>query len=151
MNFTAAHELGHVVLHPPMKQHRDRPVDGEGDYVRRSQIEEEADRFAVCFSMPRKKVSSEFMMRFLTDQFELNDATAFALYRTSLFDVRSQWWSLRAGARELARATQFDGRPFASLSERFGVSIEAMAIRLEELDLLAPNAMWTQFHSMENR
>lgn len=46
--FTAAHELGHLVLHEKlrgMRLHRDRPVTGEG-MGRREPLEEEADYFA---------------------------------------------------------------------------------------------------------
>ena len=36
--FTLAHELGHMVLHPPMRLHRDRPVDGGNNSARRSPV-----------------------------------------------------------------------------------------------------------------
>ena len=41
-------------------------------------------------------------------------------------------------AEAVARAQQFDSRRFVSLAAFFGVSARAMAIRLEELKLVAP-------------
>ena len=136
-NFTASHELGHAVLHPPMTQHRDRPIDGGGNSVRRSKKEEEADEFASLFLMPKERVLAEFQRKFEIVPFVLNENTAFALYGANLWDVRNRWRSARDGARELARATHFDRYHFQSLSQRFGVSIEAMAIRIERLGLVA--------------
>ena len=134
--FTLAHELGHMVLHRPMSQHRDRPVDGGNNSVRRSRIEKEADKFATFFLTPEQLIRGHFYRTFQTDQFVLNEATAFALKRANLCDVLTQWRSRRHGARVLAKADHFDGRFFEPLFKRFGVSPEAMAIRLEELHLL---------------
>ena len=135
--FTLAHEIGHVVLHSPMTQHRDRPVHGAGGQPRRCPKEAEADLFAAQLLMPKEWVRESFRRRFLTSQFELNDATAFALSRANVCDVRHEFTSRRTGARKLATAIHFNGDFFESLCEQFGVSPEAMAIRLEELDLLA--------------
>jgi hypothetical protein len=44
--------------------------------------------------------------------------------------------TLRDLARLLASATYYNGKAVYSLTEIFGVSVEAMAIRLEELDLV---------------
>ena len=135
--FTLAHELGHMVLHPPMRLHRDRPVDGGDNSARRYPIEREADKFATFFLMPEQLLRKHFYCRFLTDQFVLNEATAYALSRANLCDVLNQWRSRRHGTRILAKAIHFNGGFFEPLFEQFGVSPEAMAIRLEELHLLA--------------
>ena len=135
-NFTASHELGHAVLHPEMIQHRDRPIHGGEDFVRRSKREKEADEFAAFFLMPKERVIDEFQRTFQIVPFVLNEATAFALYGVNPWDVRHLWSSARNGARELAGATHFNGYHIESLSERFGASIEAMAIRIETLGLV---------------
>ena len=134
--FTLAHELGHMALHRPMGQHRERPADGGNNFARRSPIEREADEFAASFLMPKQLLREHFYGRFQTDQFDLNENTAFALKRANLCDVLIQWKSRRDGARILAKANHFDGRFVEPLFKQFGVSPEAMAIRLEELHLL---------------
>ena len=136
-NFTAAHEFGHAVLHPPRAQHRDRPIDGAGNVVRRSRTEKEADEFASFFLMPEDRIHAEFQRRFRNIPFVLNEDTAFALYGANLSDIRHRWRSVRDGARELAQITHCDGYHFQSLFHRFGVSTEAMAIRIEGLGLVA--------------
>ena len=76
--YTAAHELGHAVLHPAdVILHRDRPLDPLAD--RKEPLEREADWFSAFFLMPEKQVRAWFARLFLTDRFVLNDATAFAL------------------------------------------------------------------------
>lgn len=135
--FTISHELGHAVLHPPMTQHRDRAINGRRNSVRRSIREKEADVFASLFLLPEDRIFSEFQRRFHVVPFELNEDTAFALYGANLWDVRRRWRSSWDGAIELAQATHFDGYHFMSLSERFGVSIEAMAIRINGLGCVA--------------
>ena len=146
MRFTVAHEAGHLVMHPHMTElHRDPPLDGSRSDQRRPLIEEQADTLAAHFCMPEADIRAAFRARFHTGAFELNDATAFALFRGNIWDVRPRWKSMRVASRELARATCFDRYPFDSLADQFGVSPEAMAIRLEELDLLAPDPMWTPF------
>ena len=137
-NFTASHEFGHAVLHPPMALHRDRLIDGEGNLVRRSNAEKEADEFASFFLMPEERILAEFQRRFHHVPFVLNEDTAFALYGANLWDVRRLWKSTRDGARELAGITHCDRNHFHSLSHRFGVSIQAMAIRIDGLGLVAP-------------
>lgn len=134
-NFTAAHELGHVLLHEASGLHRDRAPDGSGLGIREAP-EKEADIFASYFLLPEKQLRVAFSKRFLTERFEINEATAFALTATSLQNFRRKHRTSRDLARTLAGAQQYHGRHFESLAERFLVSIEVMAIRLEELGLL---------------
>lgn len=133
-NFTAAHELGHVLLHEGSGLHRDRAPDGSAVGIRESR-EKEADIFASYFLLPEKQLRVAFAKRFLTERFEVNEATAFALDASSLQSFRARCRTPRDLARMLAGAQQYHGRHFESLAERFLVSIEVMAIRLEELDL----------------
>ena len=134
--FTLAHEIGHIALHPPMVQHRDRPIHGGSRRSQRDPREAEADKFAALFLMPGEWVRGSFQRRFSTCQFELNDTTAFWLCGANVGDILREWGSKRGGARKLATSIQFNGKLFSALHERFGVSPEAMAIRLEELGLI---------------
>ncbi len=134
--FTAAHELGHAVLHATGGGiHRDRPLDG--NKFSRDPVELEADTFATFFLMPGRLVRTRFAGLFGTDFFELIDHTAFALSSSSVEEIRSECPTLRHLSRMLASAEHFNGRHFVSLADQFRVSIEAMAIRLEELKLVA--------------
>lgn len=133
--FTAAHELGHALLHEARGLHRDRPLDGET--LSRHGIEFEADKFATYFLMPEKLVRARFASFFATDRFVVDEDTAFALSRISLPEFRQRFQTLRDVSRALANAEYYDGRRFISMARQFRVSVGAMAIRLEELGLLA--------------
>ncbi|MDP2760301.1 MAG: ImmA/IrrE family metallo-endopeptidase [Sideroxyarcus sp.] len=134
-NFTAAHELGHALLHQTSGLHRDRPLNGAT--ISRDPIELEADKFATSFLMPRKLVKTTFENFFLTDKFFLNEETAFALGYGDFMELKGKVKALRQLSKMLASAEQYNGRHFISLANQFRVSTEAMAIRLEELELLA--------------
>ncbi|MBO9767801.1 ImmA/IrrE family metallo-endopeptidase [Xanthomonas phaseoli pv. dieffenbachiae] len=134
MRFTAAHEIGHAILHPDQTGlHRDQPLSGIRQA--RSRTELEADKFATYFLLPDKLLTEEFKSRFL-GIFTLNEQTAFALFSKPIFEVIEVLPTLRHVSRRLASSIYYNGSHFASLSESFGVSIEAMAIRLEELKLV---------------
>ncbi len=132
-NFTAAHELGHAVLHETVGLHRDRPLSGSS--VRKDQQEYEADKFASYFLMPGKIVCSKFEAMFGRKPFELNELTRFALGAAA--EGHRKWpRTTRELSRHLASTTRFNGQGIVSLAEQFQVSVEAMAIRIEELDLV---------------
>jgi hypothetical protein len=134
--FTLAHELGHVVLdNVSAVAHRDRALIGEA--VERDPIERATDQFAAAFLMPERLVRDLFRRCFLTDAFTLNDDTAFALCTANLDAVQDRLPTRRHLARWLASTERYNGRNFRSLSSRFKVSDGAMAIRLEELGLVA--------------
>lgn len=86
--------------------------------------------------MPEKLVRSAFQHQFKTQKFTLNEDTAFALNLGSIEDLRARCSNVRDLSRLLARATFYDGEHFGSLAQQFRVSVETMAIRLEELDLV---------------
>lgn len=130
-SFTSAHELGHALLHRGSGLHRDRPINGEP--LPRKLIEMEADKFATYFLMPKKLVKNIFKQIFLSDEFILSEETAFAL--NNGLD-RLQKMSLRELSRLLASTERFNGTHFISIANQFNVSVEAMAIRLEELQLI---------------
>jgi Zn-dependent peptidase ImmA (M78 family) len=136
MRFTTAHELGHAVLHLGSGLHRDRGLDGAGLGPRDPQ-EAEADIFASYFLLPEKPVRAGFRKRFLTEEFRLTEASAFALNTGTLKHLRERFRSERDLARTLAAAQRYNGAHFKSLSDRLGVSVEVMAIRIEELGLVS--------------
>jgi Zn-dependent peptidase ImmA (M78 family) len=133
-NFTAAHELGHALMHDFAGMHRDKPLDGSssnGDWQ-----EQEAERFAVYFLMPEKLLRKRFEQTFGAAPFVLDENTRFAL--SSM--LPSENWhprNLRDLSRILASVERFNGFNILSLMKQFRVSREAMAIRLEQLDLVA--------------
>jgi Zn-dependent peptidase ImmA (M78 family) len=132
--FTLAHELGHATLHPGATGvHRDRPLSGVNQST--EVIEIEANRFAGFFLMPKKLVVSNFIAIYGASPFVLNDETWFAL--TGLTVSEAQIRTTRDLSRLLANAETYNGRHFQSLASRFRVSVEAMAIRLEELALVS--------------
>jgi formiminotetrahydrofolate cyclodeaminase len=136
-NFTAAHELGHALLHQQSVLHRDRAVDGSAEGVPRDITELQADKFATFFLMPEKQVKSLFKQLFLTDKFVINENTVFALTGGGLSDFRRQCKELRDLSRILASAEFFGDHSFKSMAELFNVSKKTMAIRLEELQMVA--------------
>lgn len=133
--FTAAHELAHALLHDGLGLHRDRPLNGEK--LSRASREWEADKFAAFYLMPSKLLTERFRRLFLTTNFVADEAAAFALASCSLREFEELFPSRRDIARALARAETYNGKGFKSLASQFGVSIETMAIRLEELKLIA--------------
>ena len=134
--FTAAHELGHAILHEATGLHRDRPMDGASTRIRHDPDEREANVFATYFLMPASQMRLEFERRFGNGQFVLNDETAFRLNAGNLDKLQKSCNTLRDVSKLLAGATHYGGIQMYSLAERFQVSTEAMAIRLEELKLI---------------
>ena len=134
--FTTAHELGHAILHNQSVLHRDRALDGSHDSPVRDKTEYQADKFATYFLMPKRQVIKIFSSIFLTDRFVINDLTGFALGSDSVGGLIKECGNLRGLSRKLASTESYNGKHFTSMAKRFNVSEEAMAIRLEELELL---------------
>lgn len=136
--FTAAHELGHLKLHPDHIMHRDRPVNGWNKGLdTRPEKEKEADFFAACFLMPRDAVIAAFKWRFGAElPFTFDDDSSFWLARN---DPHSLLYCDAASldrALALATSESYKGRTFLSLKKLFNVSADSMAIRLTELKLI---------------
>lgn len=135
-NFTAAHELGHALLHSQSTLHRDIPMDGN-EQASRSVVEQQADRFAAFFLMPKRLVRDQFQLQFQTNLFQINSDTAFGLTANSnTVPLRSKCKNLRGLCLKLASANTYDGKYFRSLASQFNVTVIAMAIRLEQLGLV---------------
>lgn len=137
--FTSAHELGHALMHQDtglLGLHRDRGLDGSPIKGKKDKIEIEADKFAAFFLMPRNLVVRRFKQLFGTHVFTLSDATMFALDPGNKKNLMANERNLRYISRILAEADHYNGKHLVSLSKQFQVSVEAMAIRLEELELI---------------
>jgi hypothetical protein len=134
--FTAAHEIGHFVLHPSVGdvvEHRDRPIyDMQGP---RPQFEADADYFAACLLVPRKALTEEFERRFGTRKpLPFTSTVAFHV-GLSMKDFETRRDRLMF-AKAVARTQSFDTHRFLSLADFFHVSASAMAIRLWECGLV---------------
>ncbi|NOU01030.1 MAG: ImmA/IrrE family metallo-endopeptidase [Gallionella sp.] len=138
IRFTGAHEIGHWILHPQQVLHRDRPIKGLASEIsRRLPQEQEADYFAACFLMPRKLVQQSLENIFnVKVPFEFNEQTSFWLCPS---DPESLLWPENSLDRALALASvnSYRGKHFTSLAKQFQVSSASMAIRLQELNLVA--------------
>ena len=66
IRFTAAHEIGHWLLHPNQILHRDRPISNFEVRSNRPTIEKEADYFSACLLMPKKLLKYQFQETFFT-------------------------------------------------------------------------------------
>jgi Zn-dependent peptidase ImmA (M78 family) len=142
--FTIAHELGHWYLHKGTLFFRERPMfDTAFAVTKKPLMEREADTFAAELLMPHKIVIANFRELF-GDEISLSEIKAEELFYISpaLFPPQKFLELRRSGLRNLSlaasRANIFGGAAtrVMPLHERFGVSSEAMAIRLEELSLL---------------
>lgn len=133
-NFTAAHELGHAIMHQQSGLHRDKPIDGSAG-GQRDPIEKEADYFAACFLMPEKLVCSVFKQRF-PDEVLNHEGLRYLLNRNNDTKTEKRLKAKLGVAKALASLNSINGHAVLSLAEYFKVSVEAMAIRLEQLDLV---------------
>ena len=135
-NFTAAHELGHALLHRQQSLHRDRPSNGSAQMGYRNRAEREADQFATFYLMPSKHVRRVFEVLFKLEKFQITEETAFYLRYRSIEDLKAKCRDLHSLAYTLASVNFYGEEAFTPMAQRFKVSTEAMAIRLEELELL---------------
>lgn len=136
-NFTAAHELGHALLHKQSVLHRDVPIDGSNELRNRPLEERQADKFASYFLMPAKLVRRRFKLLFNTHDFRITSDSAFNLTgNSSANDLKIKCNDLRGLSLKLASAESYGQDFFEPLSTYFNVSATAMAIRLEELGLM---------------
>jgi formiminotetrahydrofolate cyclodeaminase len=136
--FTAAHELGHAILHNGAVMFRDRGLDGGPVTANRPRSETEADSFAAFFLMPELQVNELFRMKYGVEAFVADKNTAFALGFQSLTAMKNRLPTLRHVSVHLATVDMYSGNPSRSLSDVFGVSPLALAIRIEELGII-PN------------
>lgn len=136
INFTTAHELGHALLHDQIELHRDIPLDGSEIAQNRPIVERQADKFAAYFLMPGKTVKQLFQKIFQMDQFTITENTSEMLANCPPTELRKVIRNRRELSRFIAKCEFYNYKSFRSLSKIFNVSVEAMAIRLEELKLI---------------
>jgi Zn-dependent peptidase ImmA (M78 family) len=137
IRFTAAHEIGHWVLHPGEIMHRDRPMDGSRMPVgQQAPIELEANYFAACFLMPENLLRTIFGEMFGPEPFVFDDAVAFYLGKGDSESLLRAEENALDREFALARCTSLGGPQFISLADRFRVADSAMARRLKELKLI---------------
>lgn len=86
--------------------------------------------------MPKKDIIKQFALRFKTSNFSINEETSFNLTRGNISDLKRECKNIRELSRKLSSTESYDGHRFESLAQRFNVSVQAMAIRLEQLNLL---------------
>jgi hypothetical protein len=135
--FTAAHELGHFVLHDDIVLHRDMPIDGLAVEDRNLPPKErQANKFAAFFLMPRRRVVEAFEFSFGKIPFVFDDTAAFGLCGRDPDSILKPSSDSLARYRALASAGHYGGRHFVPLHEQFLVSPTSMAIRIRELGLV---------------
>lgn len=142
--FTMLHEAGHYLLHPDLVYHRDLPLNGsERMEVRgRPREEVEADAFAVEVLMPKRLVSDLFVARYggAVSPDDIDEDLAFKLSlgtgRRLSIDALIYGFGRIDARRERSRIFASDTHAGTSFTDLLLVSKEAMAIRLEELNLV---------------
>jgi len=140
--FTAAHEVGHWVLHPKVKYHRDRPLTGaERNNAFLPPEEQEANLFAAYLLMPSRTVRKYFERHFgdSIDGREPNEELACYLSASAGQNIDAIDLAKRGPEYRgllISQTSSYDGRRFIPLAARFGVSPTAMAIQLKDLQLV---------------
>ncbi len=138
LRFTVAHEVGHAIYDSDIVRLRERAGRGPQDKSR----ERNADRFATELLMPAQPVSEAMSKRFggaIDGTIPRDDLAHFissGVHRTIPPTVLARMPQVRRAAL-FATADNFSGPHFKPLVERFDVSVETMAIRLLELELVA--------------
>jgi formiminotetrahydrofolate cyclodeaminase len=137
IRFTLAHELGHALMHRQTILHRERESQyGEAGY-KRGKIEAQADQFAAAFLMPDKLVQEHVQARFGLSRMVINQVTANRLGFKSTSHALARFRTLREFSLHIATLNHYGTGPIVPLTEFFIVSASAMAIRLEELNLVS--------------
>lgn len=136
--FTAAHELGHAILHKNQSLFRDRPTSWQKqDLASRPLIEFEADNFGAKYLMPPKLIRLQFESRFhVKTPYTFDDTWAFHLSPQDPDSLLTDGDVELERGFALAKARTFNRNHFVPLHKQFGVSPSAMAYRLIELNLV---------------
>jgi Zn-dependent peptidase ImmA (M78 family) len=133
--FTLGHEAAHIILDAGHRiLHRDIPL--ERRRFERDWRESRANRFSSAFLMPRRLIEEQFSAQFQLDHIALTERVSYALFGVGTHGLRGKIRDRRDFSMAVASSSHFNGRFFTSLERIFRVSRLAMAIRLEELDLV---------------
>ena len=136
--FTAAHEIGHWLLHEDEILFRDRSLS-DPRQAGRAPKERQADYFAACFLVPPKLLIHVFEALFqVRAPLSNTGAVCFNLSPVDSSYLEGLPPRSMEFALAVARAQSFNGRRFSkSMCGLFGVSPTTMAIRLQELELVS--------------
>jgi len=140
---TGMHEIMHWMLHIHVGRdvlHRDRPISHLPQNGSVKWYEWEATNVACQYLMTEKMVKERFSHMYGLDfgePIEFNEDVAFFLNK-NIEELRKMGSKKRA---MLLATTQLYSRPITPLHRQFKVSPTAMAIRLQELNLLAPDRL----------
>lgn len=124
--FTMAHELGHYTLHAPLFREQGIVSVGESEETLTIsnkislRLEYQANKFASCLLMPKELVGVLYVYYFQRCVHQIYGDNLHALYYNP--EQRETWQSYNCVVGNMAR--------------NFGVSLQAMNIRLKSLDLL---------------
>ena len=132
--FTAAHELGHLVLHEHAIEHRDRPIDL---LTQRPEHEKEADAFAAAYLMPSKWIARDLESRFGSVPIRVDENLAWWLDKNDYERLlRPSEDADIERAKAVSVCTNVGEGHFVSIKDEYGVTVTAMALRLIELDVI---------------
>ncbi len=140
---TGMHEIMHWMLHMHVGRdvlHRDRPISHLPRNGSVGWYEWEATNVACQYLMTEKMVEEKFAQMYglhIGEPIEFNEGVAFFLNK-KIENLRKMGVKQRA---MLLATTQSYSRPITPLYRHFKVSPTAMAIRLQELNLLAPDRL----------
>lgn len=139
---TGMHELMHWMLHQHVGRdvmHRDRPISHLPKEGSVNSYEWEATNVACQYLMTAKMVAERFAQVFFLPvgvPIEFDENVAFYLNK-DIEDLRVM--DMHRRATLLATTPYYGGNHIIPLHQQFKVSPTAMAIRLQELELLAPD------------
>ena len=91
---------------------------------------------ATYYLMPSKQVRRVFKAQLKVEKYHISEDTEFNLNYGSVEELKAKSKDLHSLAYTLTAAKYYGGLNIISVAQRFKVSNEAMAIRLEELELL---------------
>ena len=131
--FAGAHELGHLILHPGLPaMHRDRLDRPTNDPLERG-----ANGFAAAYLMPARWIRGDVKAKFGQCPIRVTENIAWWLDRQDPERfLHANPERDHALALALANCSTIGSERFPSMQEEYGVTAQAMAWRLVELQLI---------------
>jgi hypothetical protein len=140
--FTAAHEIGHFILHRERNLFRESPLTDPAIWRPATRPELEANIFAAELLMPSKILRDLFVRRFPApiDVCKIDDNDAVMLTNGHLMPSELRAKPLQEIAEIVANASSFVSGDQRTLTDIFGVSRAAMGIQFRDLGLIRRSA-----------
>ncbi len=142
--FTLGHEIGHYVFRHTMGTlHRDRPLDGGDRHApKRNPLERAADMFSAALLMPTLELRTTFenLYKVPISGPNVKEHVIFHLHVPDKGRIDMKTFAsapVRERSRWIAANSCIDGLDVRPLADMFGVSVTAMAIELEDLELVS--------------